>query len=210
MTSTDIHNYMSLLMRYKLNIPIEHECEPLINEYPVVPLLWFTVENGIWSKCTLICISEDEDENSQNIIKEQLIRVYRKDQHWEIRDVWSWTYNQLDVRLRFIKLDQTYNFRYIYHIVDGIIRDAILVVDEHPEQGHRFDVLHMIDHETWIISPVADNGKTLKRNLEELYNYLERIRRGIEQNPPIEIIIPKMKKPIDLGYDDDEVSEFNF
>ena len=125
-----------------------------------------------------------------------------------IRSVMTWTYRQLRTRLRFIESEQTYNFRYIFHSVHGTIKDVILVVDEHPVHGDRFEVLEMNECESWEMSPVVDNGKTMKRNLEEMANLLERIRNGLEHQT-IKVLQPRMKTVIDIGYDDD-YSETNY
>lgn len=220
MTASDIDDYMKLLMRYKLHIPLDHEYEAVIDEYSVVPLIWFTTENGTWDKCTLLCIPDDNTGYSQDLFMSRLERAYQEKQHWRatrilyenaenIRSVWAWTYKQLRIRLWVIEPEETYNFRYIFHSVHGTIQDAILVVDRHPVHRDRFEVLDMNEHESWEMSPVVDNGKTMKRNLEEMANLLERIRNGVEQQT-IKVVQLQKKNPIDIGYDDEEVSETNY
>ena len=83
MTTSTIDDYMKLLVRYNLQIPLDHEYEVTINEYSVVPLIWFTTENGIWNKYTLLCIPDDNSGYSQDLFMNRLERAYQEKQHWQ-------------------------------------------------------------------------------------------------------------------------------
>lgn len=197
MSTTDIDNYMGLLVRYKLYIPLDHEYEAIINEYPVVPLIWFTTENGTWNKRTLLCIPDDSEE----LVMNQLAHAYQENAK-NIRSVWTWTYRQLRMHLKFIEYNHAYRFRYIFHSVNGILRDSIIVVDERPVQGDKFEVLDMNDHEVWEMSPLVDNYKTMKRNLEEMAKYLECLKNGIDYEI-VTTVQPQIKASMEIGYDDE-------
>lgn len=213
MSTTTITDYMKLVYQYNLYIPIDHEYEIVIDKYPIVPLIWFTLENNNWKKYTLLCIPDDNSGYSQDMFMDKLKHAYQEKQHWpatrivyenvkNIRSIPTWTYLQLRARLWFIEFEQIYYFRYIFHTVDGIIQDATIVVDEHPVHGKEFEILDVTEQEIWEMSPIVDNGKTMKRNLEEMFNLLNRIRYGKEQET-IKVIQPKMKTIINIGYDDD-------
>lgn len=215
----DIYYFMCQVIRYDFCIPLDHAYEAAFEQYPILPLMMFVPENGNWKKFTLLCIEDDHSGYKRDLFIDKIERAYANREHWratkQIYDnrskvccIEQWTYKQLRHRVKYIEENEIYNFRYLFHFFCDIIVYASILVDERNCDLNKFEVLDVVDKRVWELSPVVDNGKTMKRNLEEMANLLERIRNGVEQQT-IKVVQPQMKNPIDIGYDDD-VSETNY
>lgn len=215
----DIYYFMCYVIRYDFCIPLDHAYEAAFEQYPVLPLIVFELENGNWKKYTLLCIEDDHSGYKRDMFIDKIERAYANREHWkatkQIYDnkskvccIEQWTYKQLRHRVKYIEENEIYNFRYLFHFFSDTIVYASILVDERNCDLNKFEVLDAVGKRVWELSPVVDNGKTMKRNLEEMANLLERIRNGVEQQH-IKVVQPQMKNSIDIGYDDD-VSETNY
>lgn len=215
----DINDFMSYVTQYDFWIPLDHAYEAAFEQYPVLPLIMFVPENGNWKKYTLLCIEDDNSGYKRDMFIDKIERAYANREHWratkQIYDnksnvccIPQWTYKQLRQRVKYIEEDEIYNFRYLFHFFCDTIVYASILVDEHTCDLNEFEVLDITDKKVWEVSPAVDNGKTMKRNLEEMAERrMEMIRaRGKEEREFYEWTLKRPKFPISLGYDD-ELSE---
>lgn len=215
----DIDDFMSYVTRYDFWIPLDHAYEAAFEQYPVLPIMVFALENGNWKKYTLLCIGDDNSGYKQDLFISKIERAYTNREHWkatkQIYDnkskvccIPEWTYKMLRQRVKYIEEDEIYNFRYLFHFHCDTIVYASILVDERTYDLNEFEVLDVIDKKVWEVSPAVDNGKTMKRNLEEMAEKRMRMiqERRKEEQEWYERLAKRPKLPITLRYDD-ELSE---
>lgn len=220
----DINDFMSYVTRYDFWIPLDHAYETAFEQYPVLPLMMFVPENGNWKKYTLLCIEDDNSGYKQDLFIDKIERAYANRERWratkQIYDnrskvccVEQWYYMQLRARVKYIEEDEIYNFRYLFHVLGDTIVYASILVDERNYDLNDFEMLDVVHKRVWEVSPAVDNGKTMKRNLEEMTErMMEKVRardkegREWYEREWCEQLAKRPKLPKTIGYDD-ELSE---
>lgn len=215
----DINDFMSYVTRYDFWIPLDHAYEAAFEQYPVLPLMVFEPENGNWKKYTLLCIGDDNSGYKRDLFISKIERAYTNREHWkatkQIYDnrskvccIPEWTYKMLRQHVKYIEEDEIYNFRYLFHFHCETIVYASILVDERTYDLDEFEVLDVVDKKVWEVSPAVDNGKTMKRNLEEMAEKRMKMiqERRKEEQEWYERLAKCPKLPITLRYDD-ELSE---
>lgn len=220
----DIYYFMCYVITHDFSIPLDHAYEAAFEQYPVLPLIMFVPENGNWKKFTLLCIEDDHSGYKRDLFIDKIERAYANREHWratkQIYDnrskvccVEQWTYMQLRHHVKYIEEDEIYNFRYLFHLFGDTIVYASILVDERNYDLNEFEMLDVVHKRVWEVSPAVDNGKTMKRNLEEMTERLmEKVRardkegREWYEREWCEQLAKRPKLPKTIGYDD-ELSE---
>lgn len=160
--------YIKTLETHGYEIPLDHNYEEAFKKYPIVPVIGFSKENGKWHQETILGVNSSAelflsqiktiDENSEILQnKENIQRMTKK------------TYETLRNKIRVVEENETYVFRYLFTVTNGIVKTAVLVIDPSKEYKlyPQFRQLDWYDGTTVYLSSPADNSKTMKNQLEE-------------------------------------------
>lgn len=183
--------YKDILETHDFQLPLDHAYESAFELYEVVPLLFFDRDKGKWVKQTILCIPDDNSGLKKDIFLMQLENNWRTkrlmpatEEIWTNKEyIWNipaYTYNLLRQRIQLIHTDETYKFRYLFHLRQDELMDALLVIDTHANEMSTFEYLATERNDKWMISPVVDNSRTMKQNLILMTSKLHELQRRFQ------------------------------
>lgn len=170
-------DYLQFLSQKPYKIPLDHLYENAFGFYPILPIMGFTCKNGKWELQTVICIPDDGStynkiDQFESVLLHDLEIAARKSaaqtilkNRTDIYPIPDVLFDSLHDKVEYIHANRKYIFKYLFQVISSTITSATLVVEQNVEAVNAFEEVGHFGAQKFLISPKADNDKTVKNQL---------------------------------------------
>lgn len=178
-----ILNFLPIIQNKPYKIPLDHAFEEAFELYPIVPIMGFKLKDDKWNMQTVLLVPDDGTESTEENFSKKMFSDYTSNINIDavreiIRNIQfiviipRFLFSELRQKVVYISPFETYSFRYIFEVFSSIITSATIIVDP-TDNIACFEKYGSVGNSYFMISPVANNEKTMKNQLVSMARLLK-------------------------------------